>query len=99
MVIIYNMNFYKSMRQLTQKKNEQRSWTSNMKKSKWPFNTRKDAHHTENYTIQIKKSDTISFIKMGKTVNSVIGIADEDMEQWELWYPTVSELVFHLEEQ
>lgn len=52
-----------------------------MKKPKWPFNTSKDAHHTKNYTIQIKKSDTISFIKMGKTVNSVIGIADEDMEQ------------------
>lgn len=66
-----------------------------MKKPKWPFNTKKDAHLTKNYRMQIKyiqwnikKSDTISFIKMGKTINSIIGSVDEDMKQYSAvnWY-------------
>ena len=61
-----------------------------MKKPKWPFDTKKDAHLTKNYRMQIKKSDTISFIKMGKTINSIIGSVDEGMKQYSgvNWYST-----------
>lgn len=52
-----------------------------MKKPKRPLNTLKDAHLTNNYGMQIKKSDTISLIKLEKNVNSIIASVDVDMEQ------------------
>lgn len=61
-----------------------------MKKPKWSLNILKDTHLTNNYGMQIKKSDTISLIKLEKNVNSIIASVDEDMEQRELSYSVIN---------